>query len=283
MATVTSQDRMTLAQALDRLEESQKPTTRDLSSELGSPSRTWDLNTDFNTARLLARDGWREKAGELEHYMTLIQELVERNWTVNWDTSGEAVDTGRFLQGEPECMLNFPVPETRSVRLLVNLSARCTADAPRLLNRGIAIASVVYALQASGIGVSLTAGEWVSGKSGNMHETLMEVNEFSEYIDPARLAFWLGHPATLRRCIFRYNEQQTAEIRREFGFMNSYGGYGYPENPDPEPLRKEGFIFLPFPETSQLDKYDSPQKAFETIRDLLAPQGLNLTRMASGL
>ena len=278
---VVSQDHMDLDEALSRLQPRRRPRRDDLASENNETSNRWDLNTNFDQARELAEVGWEEKAGELDNYMNTISQLVEGGWSTHWDVAGECVDVGAFLEGEPECMLNFNLPKVKTVKMVVNLSARCSADAPRLLNRGIAVASAVYALQASGVAVSLQGAEWVSGEGRNgvrgLHETMIELNRFGQYIDPARLAFWLGHPATLRRCIFRFNEQQSPAIREQFGF-ETHGGYGRPEDIDQQTLNERGYVYLPFPETDDLDRYETPKRAFEEVQRILAGQGINLSR-----
>lgn len=270
---------LSMDDAIGRLRDEQRPSRSDLASVANDPSRSWDLNTNFNTARTLAEFGWKEKGQELERYLSIVQELTREGWHSHLDVGGECVDIGAYLEGEPECMMNFDVPVTRSVRIIANISARCSADAERLLNRGIAIAAAVYTLQANGMGVALSVGDWVSeyNAGGDLHQTTVEVNPFGDYIDPGRLAFWLGHPAALRRCMFRYNEQESPAVRSTFGF-HSGGGYGYPADPDVNAITADGTIFIPFPETSSLHLYATPQQAFDTVRKILEQQGITLER-----
>jgi hypothetical protein len=263
-------------EAIDRLQPDQAPRRNDMASELNTPSTEWDLKTDFKKAALLAEFGWREKVSDLEGYLTTVKELVRESWNTHLDVTGESVDIGAYLEGEPECMLNYVVPETKAVRIVANMSARCTADAPRLLNRGIAIAAAVYALQCSGVPVSLAAAEWVSpSRDSDTYTTLVEINPFGDYIDAGRLAFWLGHPAALRRCFFRFQEQESTPIREKFGFYKS-SGYGVPVNPQADSPDLVDAIFITFPETSDLHLYQTPAKAFETIREILSKQGVDL-------
>ena len=274
--TRVSTDHMNLSEAIERLDSRRRPRRDDLASERNENDESWDLNTDYALAAKFAEFGWQEKADTLDNYMARIERLVDGGWSTHWDVSGECVDVGRYLAGEPECMLNFNLPRIRSVELYANISARCSADAPRLFNRGIAIASAVYALQSSGVAVSLKVGEWVDNRSNSLHETSIEINNFAQYIDPARLAFWLAHPAALRRCIFRYNEQQPKKIRDELGF-HSGGGYGRPRDSGAEKLKADGVVYFPFPETDDLGKYQTPEKAFGTIKKLLKNQGIDLS------
>lgn len=277
MASLCTEDRMTLREAVERLQPDHQPEGA-LSSLKEHSTQEWDLNTTFERATKLAEFGWEEKAGELDNYMSTITRLTDGGWSTEWDVAGECVDIGAYLDGEPECMLNFNVPTIRCVNLLVNICARGSADAQFLFNRGVAIASAVYALQASGVSVSLQVGEWVTGSESEQttHHTSIEINQFNQYIDPARLAFWLAHPAALRRCIFRYNEQQSEEIRERYGFYPS-SGYGSPADGDQPKLNQDGIIYIPFPETSDLELYQTPEIAFQNIQALLAKQGIDLS------
>ena len=268
---------MNFTEAIERLECPQRPARCDLSSENNSSKISWDLNTGFGHAHILAKDGWAKKSDEIQRYFSEVQRLVANKVTTSLDVAGEAVDIGAYLDGEPECMLTYNAPEVQSFKIVVNISARASADAKLLLNRGIAVASLVYALQSNAIGVSLHVGEWTStqNRQGDVHETLIEINSFLEYIDPGRPAFWLAHPAALRRCIFRYQEQQDDNIRYKFGFKDG-GGYGYPTDPKLEAYNQERTIYIPFPETEALEHYRTPDKAFEAVWAIAAQQGIIL-------
>lgn len=269
-------DAMTLSEAVDRLQPSQRPEGDRLASEKDGGSYTWDLNTDYELASKFAEFGWREQAEQLDRYMTTIERLVEEGWSNYWDVTGECVDIGRFMSNEPECMLNFNLPKLRRLEFCVNISAKSSTDASQLFNRGLAIAAAVYALQSSGVAVSLKVGEWVSSCTEVdklTHETMIEINSYAQYIDPARLAFWLAHPAALRRCIFRYNEQQSDSIRKAFGFQSD-DGYGLPRNAPVGRIDSEDTIYIPFPE--DMNDFETPEKGFEVVKKILADNGIQL-------
>jgi hypothetical protein len=267
---------LTMDQALQRLESSAAPRRTDLSSELIQSSEEWDLNTTFQMAVSLARNGWLEHIPEVSAYLEEVTSLVHSHALPTLDVTGESIDMGRYLDGEPECMWGHSYEPPQMVRIVCNISARCDADARLLANRGIAVAAAVYALQCSGVGVTLVAGEWVSGKEDNsLFETTVEVNSIGEYIDPGKLAFWISHPAALRRCLFRYQEQMPERIREKFGFY-SYRGYGTPANPPKDCDALRGAVYLPFPDRDSLHKYKTKESALRHIRDLLKEQGVSV-------
>jgi hypothetical protein len=259
----TSYDKQTLAQAIDRLSDAKKPQRDDLASTSDSASVSWDLNTGFNLARQLASEGWEEKSADLWKQVHALAVRVEVGVQEVYDVSGGSVDIGRFMSGEPECMMTQTLTPLSAVSVLMNICASASADAEHLYNRGIAVAAVIHALQSSGRGVSLRVCESV-WSWGSRHITEITLQEFGEYIHSGRLAFWTAHPAALRRCIFRYNEQQSDEIRREHGFRSGYG-YGRPEDLGADEIPK-GTVYIPFPTTSMLHReYSDPASALKAV------------------
>lgn len=275
-----SVDRMTLSQAVDRLTESNKPARTDLASERNKASATWDLNTEFSAARDLAEIGWIEKADELWQHISAVAPQVELGITSRYDVSGDSVDVGRYLSNEPECMLAQSVSPQAVVSVLVNISASAGIDARHLFNRGIALAAIIHSLQSAGRGVSLTVGESVHSDGHERHETFIEIQRFGDYINPARLAFWVAHPAALRRCIFRYNEQQDGDVRTRFGF--SWGnGYGMPANFVSDDLSKDTIV-IPYLRREDSDDYSSPEKAMRVLVGLFKRHGFPIEVRGAG-
>lgn len=250
-------DKQGLRDAIDRLSDAAKPDRNNLSSEKDA-SQSWDLNCGFQGARELPTKGWQEKSAELWKQIQALALKVEIGVQDSYDVSGGSVDIGRYMSGEPECMMAQTINPLSAVSVLMNISARANADAEHLYNRGIAVAAVIHALQSSGRGVSLKVGESVSS-GGDRHITEITLQEFGEYIHAGRLAFWAAHPAALRLCIFRYNEQQSDDIRANLGFYSG-DGYGSPED-----LRKseipEGTVYIPFAETRVLERDYSDLKS----------------------
>lgn len=267
---------LTMDQALQRLESSAKPHRTDLASVRNEPSERWDLNTSFPKAVSLARDGWLAHIPETSAYLEEVTSLVHSHGLPTLDVTGESIDMGRYLDGEPECMWTHTYESPQMVRIVCSVSARGDADARLLANRGIAVAAAVYALQCSGVGVTLVAGEWISGDEGNsLFETTVEVNSLGEYIDPGKLAFWIAHPAALRRCFFRYQEQMPERIRDMFR-LRSGDSYGSPVDPPKDCDALRGAVYLPFPDSDSLSKYKTKESALSHIRDLLKKQGISI-------
>jgi hypothetical protein len=270
-----SRDDMTLHEAIERLSDRHKPSTKDLASERNEEGTSWDLNTSFSQARALAEGGWTDKADDLWQFVRALSPKVEIGTAMRFDVTGESVDVGRYLSGEPECMISELVTPQSAVKVLVNISAASACDATIMFNRGIALAAIIHALQSSGRGVSLTIVENVTGGRGE-HETTVELQRFGDYINPGRLAFWVAHPAALRRCVFRYNEQQSNAVRDQFGFRDG-GGYGYP-NEMSETARSgdapEGVVCIPYLKYRDEYEYRTPEIALRTLIELFKKKNI---------
>jgi hypothetical protein len=260
-------DEMNLSEAIDRLSDAKAPRRGDLSSLKRESAQSWDLGADFNTARKFATEGWSEMSTKLWQMIHALSLKVELGVESRYDVAGESVDIGRYMSGEPESMLTQDISPLSSVSVFLNITARCNADADQLFNRGIAVAAIIHALQSSGRGVSLTIvspNSEYNERRGSTNDTIIQLQNFGDYINPGRLAFWAAHPAALRRCVFRYNEQQPEDVREVMGYSHREG-YGYSCDFDENQI-PEGAVYIPFPETSILSaNYDTPEDALKQV------------------
>jgi hypothetical protein len=204
---------------------------------------TWTMGVDFNQALAMARDGWPEELDETLQLCESAVTMADKERMVDvfepvWDVSGATVDVARYLQGEPECMIDFPLAQTsKSGKVItlvasVNTSASITADT--IVKRGRLIVALAMALERLGHGVELWAGIYgVHAKGRKIHcEVKIRIKGVDDAIDPAVIMFAYAHPAMQRRIMFGL---------RESGCKTT--GHG------PLPLPREGFpdgtIFLP--------------------------------------
>jgi hypothetical protein len=269
MTAGVSVDRMSLAVALERLGDDMQPSTARLASR-DTPSDTlWDLGADFIEARRLALLGWTQKVETMVRQIEVLRLSMDSSISDLFDVSGEAVEIGRFLANEPECMFAQQVTPELTVSILLNIVAVCDAQAQFLFNRGIAVAALVRALQSTGRSVSVSIGVAVAiddhpSRNSQRHVTIVNIQDHGDLMSPGRLAFWLAHPAALRRCILRFNEQQPQETRQKFGF-HMLGGYGVPCEIPRQCIPKD-VVYIPFVSTEVLHShYGSPERALQTL------------------
>ena len=267
---------LTLEEALQKAAPASAPARAGLRSIDQRPTLEWDLGTGYDQAFLLAREGWSERAEQLQALSVDLARTQNPVATPLMDVEGGAVDVGAFLAGEPECMISHSVQYPRMIKFVVHIGAVWNVPAEQLFNRGVGLAATIVSLQSLGHPVSLTVGEWITNSAKEeILETTIEISRTSEYLNPAKLAFWLAHPAALRRIIFRMNELENPSLRDKFNISPS-GGYGRLLNP-PQDRFDEDSVFVPWPGDRVLS---TPASGFEFIREILMKQGVALSSLS---
>lgn len=152
-----------------------------------------------------------------------------------YDVSGGAVDIGRFMEGEPECMMNLvPVRVAkpgRVISLLVSTVATSSVYEADMRRRGAAICALVETLEVMQHSTEIWVESSVRSRFSvtSTYTVLVKVKSADEILDMDRVMFALAHPSMLRRLVFSLQECENASIRSQFGF-NPNGGYGVPIN-----------------------------------------------------
>lgn len=197
--------------------------------------------------------GYAAAVADAEHLATLIETTVTADldaigFTSTYDVCGSEVDMGRFLSGEPECMIESqPIKiarKGRAVRIVVNASARADTPAATIKARGAAVLALVDILSRLQHPLEVWSAEATNpgGRGGTkvperlVH--LVKVQDAAQPVDLARIMFALAHPAMLRQCFFRVCEREPATTRAAYGFQGS-GSYGRPESLRPSDLPDE--------------------------------------------
>jgi len=174
----------------------------------------WHGTDKFEEAVELARRGWPEGSAKALEFRASIADAVReiitsRSQSVSYDVSGQWVDIGRYLDGEPECFGNLEATgDTASqpvVKLYVNLAASGAVSVESLFARGAVILAAIDVLEATGRRVEVIAAKGSRGRT--IHETYVTIKRADQPVDADRLAFVLAHAACLRRLFFSVMEQ----------------------------------------------------------------------------
>jgi len=133
-----------------------------------------------------------------------------------WDVTGEQLDVGRFLDGEPECFMDEVVPDRSEqidgngiVRITINLWASAGISPDELRTRGVFVAaladvleSIGYRAQIDGYVASATHHD-VKGKMLKRPLVIaFPIKRPDEALEIDRLSFVLAHAASLRQIGF---------------------------------------------------------------------------------
>jgi hypothetical protein len=201
---------------------------------------SWTKVQRFSDMEPLALRGWkegREKVIPMADYLSnLIGSRVIRP-NLTWDVAGGCVDVGKYLQGEPDCMLDFQSKVLEGagkiVTITVNITASCHVNQQSIINRGAAICAFIDLLNQSGYTCELNCVETCRPSTGYTYgeakdhqcDNWIPVKQAEDVLDEDAISFVLMHPGILRRFVFSLSEQMPAPVRKIFGF-GGHGGYG---------------------------------------------------------
>ena len=159
--------------------------------------------------------GWEEGREFINKIVTDIEnsqsEIFKQR--VEWDVQGDAVDVGRFVSGEPECMMKWSKRKTkmRRARILANISVSAGINHTQIRWKGACTLALIDRLESAGIRVELDLGicyreRGYSGGEDEIWAETINVKRSDEPLQIDRLAFLLAHPASFRRIMFSYEE-----------------------------------------------------------------------------
>ena len=215
-------------------------------------------------------NGWREGTQEIQNIARKIQSaegIYMGGHGIDYDVTGDFIDMGAFLTGEPECMGRIVPREIikDEVHILVSVAFSCNVHTGTIKTRGAAITALIEKLMEN-YEVKLSFG--FSSINFNSHggkniEIVLNIdlqNEFSRDV----VAFCAAHPGFLRRCLLALMEKE--------GKKAHCGCYGYPKDLKikTEELKKNGIKFYYFKsESGNRDEWATPENALKEVNRIV--------------
>ncbi len=187
----------------------------------------------------LLETGWPEGIDKIEKLAAKLDEEIIKILhvpEVSYDVTGDQLDVGRYVAGEPEDFMTMTPAEIEDtpkiLHLVVNVCASAGISGDTLIRKGAAVVSLVDALEKHGkrLTVDVVASSSLRGRFGYGSSTRdaivrIRVKESWDPVNLANLVYTLAHPSTLRRLMFRTWEHMSDEDRKTGGFYDG-GGYG---------------------------------------------------------
>ena len=174
----------------------------------------------FDDAVSLAQAGWAEGAARVAEIRASLNEYVEASKSAAcqqfaWDVTGDFVDVGRALSGEPEAFGSYNDYEVgrfgsqRVVRLYANLGVSGSVKSAAIFARGAVVLATVDLLESLGLRVELWAAKGTSRKNEGpaQHQVEVLVKAANQPVDVDRLAFVFCHNSSLRRLFWSHQER----------------------------------------------------------------------------
>jgi hypothetical protein len=249
-----------LAEFVDHAKNTNKPVWSNRSSREEShkgDDGKWHHGTQtWKEALALADTGW---TGADERIKTLgaalaegVASLIERPfWSL--DVTGDALDVGLYLSGEPECWrtLEWKITEgygRRIFRLIVPTGALMYVGADAYTWAGAAACAAVEAIERAGHGAEVWA--YNAADMGLFRLAARVLIKPAEYpLDMPRLAFATANAAFHRRLCFSFRETAPEAYAKPFEYSYGKTSYHYLTESETDP----NDIVLPTP--AAVDEY----------------------------
>jgi hypothetical protein len=224
--------------------------------------RSFNAYTSFDDGLEMARMGWTEELDKAIDVAESAVELCEKEHDMVTfmpvhDVTGCDVDVARYLSGEPECMIEYPVTLTSKVGKVITLCASMTysaaIDQEVIKRRGQAITALAIALTRLGHSAEFWADFSVK-KGSNTNRVRVLIKGANDVIDPARILFAYSHPGMLRHLGI------SAWAGVSNGVITGQNGYPVPPRQD----LPEGTLYLP----EVCSRTNIPEAAEQLVRYL---------------
>lgn len=189
----------------------------------------------------LARKGWQGGTAEIERLRIEIDRSLSGLIPMLepfYDVTGDMIDVGRFVTGEPEDFLTLvdnglrhESPSPRIVHIVCNIAVSGSISQDVIMRRGAAMVVLIDTLERHGIRCRVDLVDVTADKrqGGDQFEVYMTVKHDGESVSIDKLAYFLAHASAMRRLLFAVYEHFPDPIRRQFGIgRDMQGAYGFP-------------------------------------------------------
>lgn len=183
----------------------------------GSSDPHWSGARNLRDAVSICKNGWDGGRKTVEDVMGRLQTSLKqmaREMVPHMvhDVAGAYPDMGLFMEGEPECMVQFvqndDVTAGQVTRLLVDCGASAIFTPEWMQKRAAAVCALVEALTMVGRSVEVWIASAVTIGS-KVHDTVVCVHQAGGVLNVDDIAFTMGHPAMLRQMIFTVRGDKT--------------------------------------------------------------------------
>jgi len=165
--------------------------------------------------------GWPKGRDRVLALRAEIEEFVKD--TINsaahdicYDVSGNWVDIGRYMTGEPDCcgyerQADWATVQERVAKIVVNVSAMADVDKDAIFSAGAAAVAAIDICEALGKRCEVWIGSGSKCKDNDKElQVLVLAKAANQPVDIDRLSFLFCHAGVLRRLLF--------SVEEDFGF-----------------------------------------------------------------
>lgn len=194
------------------------------------------------------------------------RDLISQQFQSFYDVEGADVDVARYLTGEPECMINYFMDDSTSVRRVVTvvtqISVNCNVSPEAMTEHGRKLVALAEAIDRAGVQSELWVDMTVDGR-GHTGRVSIRLKAPGELFDIGAFMFALTHPVMFRGL----GLNTFHSFPKKFHKPLTVGcGYGHANNsPDIHPGDyPEGTTFIP----GIANDYEAGFSVENTLREL---------------
>lgn len=209
-------------------------------------------------------NGWLEGISRMDAVMHDIEGQGDGIETyIKYDVSGDFLNIGRFMSGEPECCGQFKKRKTKTgdINIMVNVSAHAHVKQEVMINRGAAIQSLVDRLLDTHF-VNLQFVERINNICQFDEFTIIVNCDTRNFYSREAIAFMTGNPAFLRRICFALNEIHCKKDNCE--------GYGQPSDIPANDRKNIDLYFASFRSSDEQKRWRTPQDCKNSIEKIIS-------------
>jgi hypothetical protein len=189
----------------------------------------WHGTKSFEDAEKMALGGWQEIRPEVDALVhnieTTIMPTLGQAFTSCFDVAGGSVDIGRFLDGEPECMVETKLIDIakpgKVVTVLVQGFYSSASDTKEIKARGAMVVALIDAIERMQHSTEIYVEYTYSKRICH----LVKVKGAEDMLDIDTLMFILAHPSAYRRISFAAQEVEPGGLG-----CGPSGNYGKPND-----------------------------------------------------
>jgi len=164
-----------------------------------------------------------------ERIERISADLVDQHFKPVYDVAGASVDVGRFLSGEPECMVDYFMEDTmrteRIVTVATGLCVSASISKETIKQRGYKLMALCEAIDRTGLQSEMWADYSIEqSSSGYSLRIAVRLKAPGEMFDPGMFMYALSHPSSLRALAFNaWNIGSPGGWRRPLSIGHGYG------------------------------------------------------------
>ena len=231
----------------------------------------------YSEARELLLNGWRDGA---EAILKGVRALEQGYSTPpqGYGVAGYAPNVGLYCAGSPAHMLRNGAQHGRKkvLRFAFNTGASAAITRDEKYNFGIALLTVINALEARGFSLELTAYKKTTLASGSL-TVATRIKNAGEQLDAERVAFVCAHAAYQRRFMFAL-----LESKPEYKFLCDQA-YGFSGNVTAADAGGDAYILEGLSQRVNASYCSTPENAarwlVETTNKLIGSEVLDLSEL----